>query len=138
MSLPAPEPQLPSADSLAVHNFAREIQLLAGRLDSLSTLEIRSGMVRAARHVPDNLGPLAYWAVRGLAARAVERITCSRGGGADPGALLAIFQAPTTGALSAAVGHSLDRLTAGGQRDCPRVLWFSPRPLSPSRPLSRP
>jgi hypothetical protein len=138
MSLPAPEPQHPSADSLAVHNFARDIQLLAGQLDFLSTSEIRCRMVTAARHVPDNLGPLAYWAVRGLAARAVERITCSRGGGADPGTLLAIFQAPTTGALSAAVGHSLEGLTADGQRGCPRVLWFSPRPLSPSSPLNRP
>lgn len=118
-------PQEPSlGDSAVVQRFVRDMQVLAGRIDALGTPQVLSLLEAALRRIPETVGPLAFWTVRGLAGGAVQHIACSRHlGAADSRALSSIFQAPSTRALSVAVRRSIAEMSgalAGASGD-PRV-----------------
>ena len=60
-------------DTLVVQCCVREIQLLAGRLDNATLLDIKAALGKAIDCVPADLDPLALWTVRCVLVSAIER-----------------------------------------------------------------
>lgn len=61
-------------DAGALHAFVTHLQVLAGRLDSTSWDEALTTLVGAVHSLPPQLGPLAWWTVRGLTVDSVSRL----------------------------------------------------------------
>jgi AraC-like DNA-binding protein len=97
-----------SGDVESLHRFARELQLVAGRLADGSPEPLAVALVGAVERLPAGLHPATWWTVRGLVTEAVTRLlpqTCFSG--SELQVRRAIASASSPRALAILLAHTL-------------------------------